>query len=311
MMIVVGVLSSLAIVLAPQTELSEIRYAGSAKRGTFLASDPNWPATLSVMGMMALATLFVIKGAASKLLRYSAFLVIPLGLACVFLTGSRSAMLTLVLVALAMPIFAGRKNKARGYFLPLILLPVAMVVSFRFVSQSGIEFLGRWHELGQEGGSGLGSRMQHYTFCLTQWWGRPFLGHGSGSFAMDLFHVDEPMWPHNILLEALYETGIFGFVVMLMLLVMAVQMGLRGMSAARSSQDRALMAGPSVLALVMLLWLFTHTGFADAKYLFFFMGLQYANYSLLMRENELADWYDYQYSADEAMEDYGQGLTPA
>ena len=98
---------------------------------------------------------------------------------------------------------------------------------------------------------------------------------------MDLFHADTPAWPHNIVLEVLYEAGLAGAVAMVIFFLVTVREGRRGLRQATDPQDRLLVLAPLAMLLLFFVQAMTHWDINGARYLFFFAGLLHANVAQL------------------------------
>jgi O-antigen ligase len=57
-------------------------------------------------------------------------------------------------------------------------------------------------------------RLRYWAFVLRGAPGRPVFGHGAGSFAVDAKNDDARHFPHNLFLEALYEEGGVGLLLL-------------------------------------------------------------------------------------------------
>ncbi len=66
--------------------------------------------------------------------------------------------------------------------------------------------------------SNISSRLTLYVRAFTGFLERPFLGHGLGAFSMDVFGVDSRIFSHNMLLDILYECGLFGMALFMVVL---------------------------------------------------------------------------------------------
>jgi len=59
----------------------------------------------------------------------------------------------------------------------------------------------------------LRDRTQLYNMVLKNFGKSPVIGRGTGAYAMDMWGKDEAKYPHNIILELLYENGIIGVLI--------------------------------------------------------------------------------------------------
>lgn len=290
MIVLVGLLVSLGMIMMPQSQLSSIRHGHGYGRGTFLGSDAIMPAVIIGLGMLVLSTMFAVPGSAPRWLRYLALLVFPFGLLAILLTGARSTLVGLALAATPLLFLAGRRGRFRAIFIVFVLLPVGTFLLLTISAVSGMITTGRWSELFHTSiMDNMATRLPHFKFCLTEWVTQPILGHGSGSFAVDLFRVDTPMYPHNILLEALYETGLTGFIALSLFLYWTLRQGLRGLRLATTPADRVLVVGPMVAVVFMLIQGLSHWDLDGGRALYLFSGLLYA--CVYQVRSEAADDY--------------------
>jgi O-antigen ligase len=284
--IATGALVAFAILVLPQSYFALQVYGRGYARGTVWGSSPIIPSVLSAVAVLCLLTGFLVKGGASRWLRYSAFLVLPLGLYAIISTGTRSSFFGLLIASALLPLFVGRGGRVKGVFVLFIAIPVAAAVGFMLIESATGPKLTRWEKLaGPDRIETLvESRTYHYLFCIQNWWKRPILGHGSGSFAVDAFNRDEPAWPHNIILEALYETGLVGTAALVAFLWIAVRTGRRGLKFAVDPGDRFLVLAPAVMFVVLLIQGLTHWDIDGVRFLYLFTGLLYANVNQVARD---------------------------
>lgn len=285
MVVLVGLLVATWLTVAPRSVLSEIQYSRGYSRGTVLGSGSNIPAAITAVGMLTLLTTFVVAGSATRLLRYLALIALPLGLLAILITGSRSNMLALILAATALPFLSGRSGRGKGMFIIFGAMPAMIILAFTLSMTSEMFTVDRWFDFASSLTTleATGSRSSLWMFCLQNWWERPLLGHGPGSFAMDLFHVDVPMWPHNIMFEALYEAGLVGATALTLFFFFTLREGRRGLRRAVSPQDRLLVAAPFMMVIFMIIPAMTHWDIEGVRFLYLFAGLLHANVGQLDR----------------------------
>ena len=91
----------------------------------------------------------------------------------------------------------------------MILLALSVILVFDL---SRLQTVGRILVLftDQTGGRSAAVRLENYSTAWRLWQTRPFLGHGIGSYPLLSLGRDIRLYPHNIFLELLVETGIVG-----------------------------------------------------------------------------------------------------
>jgi O-antigen ligase len=280
--IVVGTLAAVAMIINPTSEVAALRFGRGYGRGTLFGSDANTPAIIISTGVLAYATVFVVKAGVSKAIARLALIALPLGLVAVLVSGSRASMLGLIGGGMMLPLLAGRGGRGKGVFIFSILIPATLLVVMLFFA--GLPGIGgdRWRHffsLAQDptGETSLaGTRSVHFAFCLQNAWDQPFMGHGPGSFGVDCFQLTSPLWPHNIVLEALYENGLIGMVALLMFLLVTARIGVRGLRLTRSGQERMLVVVPIIMFIFMMVPGLTHWSLEGIRLLYLYAGLVHA-----------------------------------
>jgi len=302
--IVTGALAALAVVFLPDTYFAQEAFGRGYARGTVWGSSPIIPASLSATAIGCLLTGFVVPGGASRFLRYLLFFVLPIGLYAIIKTGTRSSFVALVAMAALLPLFVGRGGRGKATFVILVAIPLAAIAGFILIQSSGPR-LTRWEHLTSADRTDylVESRGHHYMFVLQNWWKKPVLGHGSGSFAVDAFDKDEPTWPHNIILEALYEAGLVGAIALSGFLWILIRTGRRGLKAAITPPDRFLLLASFVSFLLFMMESMAHWDLDGARFLFLFSGILHAivaqvawqpSYSVaVLPRHQLEKWQNY------------------
>lgn len=119
-------------------------------------------------------------------------------------------------------------------------------------------------------GESLGSRLTYYDVTFDMWLaGNRLFGQGLGSWPIAMGRGDEPGYPHNIVLELLFELGLVGLLLFVALLVFGGAVLLRGWLAHRHPE--AVVIG--TLCLFMLLNAMVTGDLNDNRYLFAVLGL--------------------------------------
>jgi len=122
----------------------------------------------------------------------------------------------------------------------------------------------------QGGGNSLQSRLDMYSFVIQNIdFPSIIIGNGLGSFAVIYFSQDSQSYPHNILLEALFELGIVGLIILLVL----IGYSLYGSLPKKANGSSVL----NILLFVLFIYMFLNAGvtgdFNENRYFFAVVGL--------------------------------------
>jgi O-antigen ligase len=179
---------------------------GTSDQFRFVAvgQDPNDVARFLVFGFPIAALLF--EGNGNRLGRALALSYLPLGLAGVLLTASRSGFVGagVALVGCALLLL---RDHARGVLAGILALPLMGIASWFALPYESIRRLGTIAE--QLQGGDLNQRLNIWTAGWNAFVQRPILGHGAGVFviAAGLAPIDTA---HNTPLAILVEGGLCG-----------------------------------------------------------------------------------------------------
>ncbi|WP_122088163.1 O-antigen ligase family protein [Halalkalicoccus subterraneus] len=133
-----------------------------------------------------------------------------------------------------------------------------------------IRGVGRFLILLEGPGQSLGSRLTYYTVTPEMWYaGNRLLGQGLGSWPIAMGRGDEAGYPHNIILELLFELGLVGLALFGALLVYGGAVLVRGWLAHRRPESVVIGA----LCLFMLLNAMVTGDLNENRYLFAVLGL--------------------------------------
>jgi len=95
---------------------------------------------------------------------------------------------------------AKARINAKSLLLAGIVLLILLVLALANASKLNLSYMAS--------DGNISSRLTMYVRALTGFLDRPLLGHGLGSFSMDVFGIDSRIFSHNILLDILYEGGL-------------------------------------------------------------------------------------------------------
>jgi len=230
--VVAGVLSALAFLIAPGLGFARSLGGSYLSWGHFL-------------GGAIVGDLVLLLSAKTQRQRIVLFLLLPLLLGAMTYARARGPLIGLAVVLLVMAM-AGLMVPLRRRL--LVVLVAVSVVGGVLVGMPP-DLRHRYSRLFTEdvGGSVL-FRVEAYKQALRVFGESPLLGAGTGSY--DAFH-ERFSYPHNILLEALAENGLFGFIALCGFLL---SLGARAIGTVRRSMPgkRVLVAGPALILLYML-----------------------------------------------------------
>ena len=191
----------LIVILAPDAQ------AGSYRASAF-ASSPLNPAFVMAVGASICFLLPQKLVLVNRFLFSGVFLFLQYG---IYVTSSRS-MFVQAILALAVWAFL-TKSDQKWLFRAIVIIAVIgiplYVITDSNSSSRMVDSLSDPVEILQSS-----ARFGMWEFCVKQAPERPFVGHGSGSFATLYFGRDSRLFPHNMFLEALFEFGIVGLVLL-------------------------------------------------------------------------------------------------
>lgn len=288
-LILVGAVTAGFLMCMQESRVAE-HVEGAYGRAKVLGGASGIAAQVVGLGVLTISAFLVLKGSASKVLRFAALVGLPLGVTAILLSGSRSSLLYLFLAAMVLPFLVGRGQRTKAAGLLGVLLPLALVIVFTQLAAGGWELGSRWTRFMERSGHAVESRTRLFAFVAANWSSSPIVGHGSGSFAMDYMGVDDKEAPHNIVLEALYEAGLLGAALVLLFFFFAARTAARGLREIPdgSAQDRLLVIAPILMTLFLGLRSMSSVDMAEIRYLYLACGLLHANVSHLVYSNRNA-----------------------
>jgi O-antigen ligase len=290
-LIVVGAVVALVLLFAPHSTLEVQRYGEHYGRSTFFGSDPNTPAVIPSVGIIVLSAA-VINGVASRWTWILTLISLPLSLAAILLTGSRAILSALMLGLIFVFFVPKTSHLLRQICFWFTVVSLILLVSF-FLSPvtTRIPFE-RWshftHQLEQ--GDLTSTRTPAWLFCIENAWdAKAIFGHGPGSYSVDFLKKDEPLWPHNIVLEALYEGGIVSCLAIIFFFVVCLFTLSKGLRAANTPLNIFLIAAPGAVIIVMSVVSMTHWNLDGSRFLYLFAGILYANTTQVVMQTNTCD----------------------
>ena len=211
---VAGIVLAIGAIVAPE---AAVLRAATETRGSFLEADPLDTATR--MGAASvIAFIFAIMAYTSKRLRVASLAVIVPILIGMLITGSRGPFLGMVITWLV-AIFICHRGVSKAW-VPFIVvgMVVAGVISFISLPEKGATRVATIWKSGYDAKEAFYTRTEMFAWTAKRIPERPILGHGTGAFAVDRGWQDERLYPHNIILESLYEEGLVGAAILVLFL---------------------------------------------------------------------------------------------
>lgn len=204
--LVAGISGALVTVIAPYEPVVR---EGAETRGGFLEANP-LTAAVQIGTAAVVVSIFAIMTHTSAVLRIASFAVIPLTMAGIIATGSRGPFIGLGITWL-LALFICRKGLSKAW-LPFIAgaIVIGLVVSFARLPEMATARVAEVWRSGYDLKEAFYSRTKRFAWAAERFPERPLLGHGTGAYAVDTGHGDIRTYPHNILLESLYEQGLVG-----------------------------------------------------------------------------------------------------
>ncbi len=127
-------------------------------------------------------------------------------------SGCRQALLAIILVVfIRLFYFSNNKRKHKNIFWPKVFACLFILITFYLLKNSDIGKLSKTVEEGDVG------RFAIYIDSILIFLSHPILGVGLGGYPVYSSNI-EAVWPHNMILEILCETGLFGLCSILLIL---------------------------------------------------------------------------------------------
>lgn len=285
-LLAVGILLSIVTIIAPH---EVVLRATAETRGGFLEAGPLSTAT-QIGTAAVVAFIFAIMTHTSKSLRIASLALIVLMMVGIIITASRGPFIGLGFTWFV-AIFICRKGISKAW-LPFIAgaIVIGLVVSFTKLPEIATARVVTVWKSGYHMKEAAYARTEMFIWTARRIPEHPILGHGTGAFATDRGGQDERAYPHNIILESLYEQGLVGAVIVGLFLWLIFR---RWRQASRFVYLYELDIGIfQIVHMAGLLFLFLFTqamksgDINDNRFMFFGAGLVIAAFSLVRRSVE-------------------------
>ena len=208
-LLIIGVLVAVVTIIMPHSAVVQER---AEQRAGFLEAGPLETAEkIAIAGLVAFC--FIVFQDSKKSLKIIGGIITPICLLGMVLTGARGSLFAMVLCCAVAPLILGRQV-SKKWIIPGVLVVVLgmgyALTAAGGVAEMSVERISRlWS---QEGGikTVAETRLPLYSWTLSNIPDSPIFGHGTGSYAVDKEGVDQRTYPHNTILELLYENGLIG-----------------------------------------------------------------------------------------------------
>jgi len=207
--LVVGVIISIGTIVAPHIGVLKEHAGGIYARGTFLEANP-LPVAVLIGTASIIAFCLAIMAHTSKSLRIVSLILAPLMALGIIIAKSRGPFFGLLFTWLV-AVFICRKGVSKGW-LPFIVgaIVISIMIMFMTMPEMVTGRIAKIWRSGYEAQETGRSRIALFIWTIERVPERPFLGHGTGAWALDWSGQDIRAAPHNIVLEVLYEQGLVG-----------------------------------------------------------------------------------------------------
>ncbi|MBP60024.1 MAG: hypothetical protein CMJ62_00740 [Planctomycetaceae bacterium] len=216
--------------------ISMSRLISISRHGVFSSEyvlGGNYLDTGGVAGMASLTCLvFGLKCASTGWQRNLFYLGVGYFSLVLLMVGGRGPCLATAASAAVIPLLGARQRwresaryRRRGSVIAMLLLAIGTAYfCWDYVGdQRELSTIRRLEMLvnGNDFGGSAETRLDMWRVCFQVWPEKPVFGHGLGSFAVLYQNIDERLFPHNLFLELVVETGVVGLVLLMLLLLVA------------------------------------------------------------------------------------------
>lgn len=205
----ISVVFSCLLCITTDTTISEYTFRKTGGTG-----DPNEFSLMALAAIGYLAANFRVK--ASLVKRLAKIMALIICLVAMFMAGSKSAMLTMVIVFLAYYLLLVRKRsiarKVKNTIAFFILFTLLCVVLWRYYNEIILNVLARF-----EDNSSAGERLLSWKAGLELWMTDPFLGVGPQNYVHMIaerfpYIAESSRAAHNMYIQSFVEIGLVGFI---------------------------------------------------------------------------------------------------
>lgn len=206
----VGIILSISTIMAPQASVVKTY---ETARGAFLESNPLDTAT-KVGTALIIAFCFAIMAHTSKRMRIISVVAVCIMMVGMIITQSRGPFLGLITTWLV-AMFICRRGISKVWR-PLVIgtIVIAMMIALIRLPGNVTSRITNLTKSAYHRKQASRTRTDLFVWAVDRFPERPILGHGTGAWAVDRGYGDIRLYPHNIILELLYEQGLVGVVLL-------------------------------------------------------------------------------------------------
>ena len=209
--LVCGIVLSIGTIIAPHAAVVR----GDVKsRGSFLEASTLTTASNIAWSVIIFFVFLIMKDTPFRL-RIVSLIMIPALIVGMVLTGSRGPFIGIILLMpIAMFVCKKRASKVWQPFVIAIMV-VTFIMIFALLSEQLTSRISNMWKSSYDTSQAASSRTRLFSWAIERIPERIIMGHGTGAWAVDWGGVDEQRYPHNMILEVLYEQGLVGLSVLL------------------------------------------------------------------------------------------------
>jgi len=209
MLVVIGVIVATGTIVGQQIPVFGFSRTGFLESDVITTGENIAPAAI-------IAFIFAIMPNTSKRLKTFSIALIPMVVVAMILTGSRGPLVGLVLIWLAAVFICHRETSKTWQLFIVGAIVIILMISFAKLPEQVTGRIARLWSGSYELGTDVSKRTNLFSWALERFPERPVFGHGTGSFAVGYGGQDVRLYPHNIIIESLYEQGLAGGITLIL-----------------------------------------------------------------------------------------------
>jgi len=141
-----------------------------------------------------------------------------MAIVAIIFTGSRGPLVGLGVVCLTAILICRRDTSKTSRLFIVGVIVITLMISFVKLPEQITGRIARLWSGSYELSADVGERTNLFSWALERFPERPVFGHGTGAFAVNWGGQDIRLYPHNILVETLYEQGLVGGIILILFL---------------------------------------------------------------------------------------------